>query len=57
VVQQPAEVDEMFLRHCALVQLDGTPFGDKSLGGEGGWHAGYDTAIFAWPQGVRISRQ
>ena len=51
MVEQPAEVDEMFLRHRALVQLDGTPFGDEGLGGEGCWHGGYDTAIFAWPQG------
>ena len=51
MVQQPAEVDEMFLRHRALVQLDGTPFGDESLGSEGGWHGGNDTLIAAWPQG------
>ena len=51
MVQQPAKVDEMLLRHRTFVQLDGTPFGDESLRGEGGWHGGYDTAIFAWPQG------
>jgi hypothetical protein len=45
MIQQPAEVDEVFLRHGALVQLDGTPFGDEGLRGENRWHGGNDTAF------------
>ena len=46
--EQPAEVDEMFLRHRACSSM-GRHLATKAWS-EGCWHSGHDTLIMVWSQ-------